>query len=90
MGVSDSTLEAAKNRYVNIHAWDLTKELSDQIKKSGDSEFDNRLGRETGTHSYDAPPHLEGILNLLSTQKLSAYDEVKLSILKNFYKKHRI
>lgn len=90
IGLNDETLEEAKLKYTCIHAWDMVKELSDNIEVSGEKEFSRIVSEKIGSYSFVAPPKLSDFKNLLSNISLDEMCQEQLKKVESYYLKYKL
>ncbi len=90
IGVKDSELDLAKQRYIRIHAWDMISELAGNIECAGESKFTTLIASKIGRHTFDKVPDLAVFKELVSTIELDEKCQEQLKAVEKYYLKYKL
>jgi hypothetical protein len=89
-GLNDAELVKFSNRYLNINAWDMIDELSENIERSGVKSFSVTSRKEIGINSFDVAPNLHKFKELLKDVELDENSKIKFAKLQKYYKNNKL
>ncbi|ENM5776423.1 hypothetical protein V4V55_003905 [Vibrio mimicus] len=90
IGVTDSALDLAKQKYIRIHAWDMISELAKNIERAGEAKFTTLTASKVGRHSFDKTPDLTVFKELLVSIELDSKLQEQLKKVENYYFKYKL
>ncbi|MCZ2808750.1 MAG: hypothetical protein O2V44_05295 [Candidatus Bathyarchaeota archaeon] len=90
IGLIGDDLEKSKYGYLNIHAWDMVREISREIEKSGEQKFYTTSREVMGPHSFEVAPNLEKFEELVSGIELNEQCAGHYENVKNYYAKYQL
>lgn len=90
IGLEGQDLEKSKAGYLNIHAWDMVSELSVSIGRAGNERFSVASNETMGTRSFDAPPDLNKLNELVKDLELDEQSQRQYKALKDYYAKYQL
>lgn len=90
IGIDGKELEKVKSTYLNINAWDMVLELSNDIEQAGNEGFSATAQKTLGTQRYEVAPNLDLFSKLVADIQLPPSCQQQYGFLKSYYSKYKL